>query len=314
MKTFSLSNRLAVLLFAGSLAASASFAQGVFEGSGEVSDPNCVGDGCGFVSAEQSSEQSGYEYSAPTDSNEAAIAQDSATVDSLQAPDTTEVAPANIDEEDDDRPHYINESAAEYRARKEGFSKGVQFGVRVAGGASKSFGNKADDWNLGFEGGAGLMARLPLGNTLGVAAELNFSYRHYSYEGKTDYSNNKATIDEMLFEIPVMAQYVFDEDGLFMGIGLNLGLKMSGDSEFKQNTTINGKQVKSTNSNTIPTEGVEIGGLFDIGFVVNRWMVLDLRVIQNFTNTLDQDLIAESTLMHSKLYTMHTTLGVTFLL
>ena len=314
MKTFSLSNRLAVLLFAGSLAASASFAQGVFEGSGEVNDPNCVGDGCGFVSAEQAQGSDGYEYSAPADSNETAGQDSLAGTDSLQAPDTSDVATANIDEEDDDRPHYINESAAEYRARKEGFSKGVQFGVRVAGGANKSFGKKAEDWNIGYEGGAGLMARLPLGNTLGVAAELNFSYRHYSYEGKTDYSRNKATIDEMLFEIPVMAQYTFDEDGLFMGIGVNLGLKMNGESEFKQSTTINGKQVNSKNSNTIPTTGVEIGGLFDLGFVVNRWIVLDLRVVQNFTNTLDQDLIAESTLMHSKLYTMHTSLGVTFLL
>ena len=320
MKTFSLSNlltnRLAVALLAGVLSTPL-FAQGVFEGSGEVSDPNCVGDGCGYVpagEATQSNGEQGYSYGESTNSEDNSSEGDSTqtAADSSQAP--AKVATANIDEEDDDRPHYVNESAAEYRARKEGFSKGVQFGVRATGGANKSFGKKADDWNIGYDFGGGLMARLPLGGTFGVATELSFSYRHYSYEGKTNYSKNSATIDEMLFEIPIMGQYIFDEDGLFVGLGINLGLKMNGDSEFKQTTTIDGKQVKSTNSNTVPTSGVEIGGLFDLGYIVNRWLVVDIRVVQNFSNTLDMNLIAESPLMHSKLYTMHTSLGLTFLL
>jgi hypothetical protein len=93
---------------------------------------------------------------------------------------------------------------------------------------------------------------------------------------------------------------------------------MSGDSEFKQSVTTSNKTAKKNASeptpNPLPTEGVEIGGLFDLGYVVNRWFMVDVRVVQNFTNLLDLDLIAESTLMHSKLYTMHVTLGVTFLL
>jgi hypothetical protein len=89
---------------------------------------------------------------------------------------------------------------------------------------------------------------------------------------------------------------------------------MSGESEFKQTITAEGHKSKETRSNTIPTVGVEIGGLADIGYVVNRWLVMDLRVVQNFTNVLDLDRIAESTLMHSKLYTMHVSLGVTLLL
>ena len=118
----------------------------------------------------------------------------------------------------------------------------------------------------------------------------------------------------MLFEIPVMGQFVVDEDGLFFALGVNLGLKMSGESEFKQTITAEGHKSKDKRSNTIPTVGVEIGGLADIGYVVNRWLVLDVRVVQNFTNLLDLDLIAESTLMHSKLYTMHVSLGATLLL
>jgi hypothetical protein len=319
MKTFSLSNRLAIVFLAGAFTISTAFAQGDFEGSGEVPDPNCVGDGCGFVSADQAAQgedNSSYSYSDNGVSTEEAWpdSTEQAAADSTEAPDTTEVASTNIDEEDDEAPHYINENAAEYRARKEGFSKGVQFGIRAAAGVNKSFGKGASDWNLGPEFGGGLMARLPLGRTFAVATELDFTYRLYSYEGKSDYGKNEASINEMLFEIPFMGQFIFDEDGFFIGMGVNLGLKMSGDSEFKQTIDFEGTSSKDKRSNTVPTVGVEVGGLFDIGYVVNRWFVLDLRAVQNFTNLLDQDLIAESALMHSKLYTLHVTLGATFLL
>ena len=326
MKTFSLSNRLAVVILSGFFAVSAAFAQEDFEASGEVSDQNCIGDGCGSASADQaeqsnSEEGSSYSYGdngtateeAWPDSTEQASTE--ATADTTEEEDETEkVATTNIDEEDDDVSHYITENAAEYRARKEGFSKGVQFGVRGAAGASKNFGKQSSDWNIGPELSAGLMAKLPLGRSFAVATELDFTYRLYSYEGKSDYSKNEASINEMLFEIPFMGQFIFDEDGIFVGLGVNLGLKMSGDSEFKQTTEFKGTTDKSKRSNTVPTVGVEVGGLFDIGYVVNRWLVVDLRVVQNFTNLLDLDLIAESALMHSKLYTMHVTLGATFLL
>ena len=323
MKLFPLSNRFAIALFAGSLAVSSAFAQGEFEGSGEVADPNCVGDGCGFISAEQAAQNNSdenaqnYSYSSNGESTTDEAWPDTteqAAADSIPPADSAKVATTNIDEEDEDTPHYIDENAAEYRARKEGFSKGVQFGIRAAAGASKSFGKNSSDWNLGPEFGGGLMARLPLGRTFAVATELDFSYRMYSYEGESDYGKNEASIKEMLFEIPVMGQFVFDEDGFFVGLGVNLGLKMSGDSEFKQTINFEGKTTKDKRSNTVPTVGVEIGGLFDIGYVVNRSFVVDVRAVQNLTNLLDLNLIAESALMHSKLYTMHVTLGATFLL
>ena len=333
MKTFSLSNRLAIVFLTSAFAFSSALAQGDFEGSGEVPDPNCVGDGCGFVSADQaaqSEETDNYSYGDNNSSETSSVESNStennsaeepwpeskeqASADSVEAPDTTEVATTNIDEEDDETSHYIDENAAEYRARKEGFSKGVQFGIRGAVGASKSFGKDASDWNLGPEFGGGIMARLPLGRSFAVATELDFTYRLYSYEGKSDYGKNEASINEMLFEIPVMGQFIFDEDGFFIGLGVNMGLKMSGDSEFKQTIDFEGTTTKDKRSNTVPTVGVEVGGLFDLGYAVNRWLMVDLRVVQNFTNLLDLDLIAESALMHSKLYTMHVTLGATFLL
>lgn len=299
---------------------SATFAQGVFEGSGEVSDPNCVGDGCGFVSAEQAADNAqNFEYGDSQNSGETeadSVAQES---DSLSTADSLKVATTNIDEEDEDRPNYINETAAEYRARKEGFSKSMQFGVRLAAGFNKSFGNKSDLWNVGFDGGAGLMARLLLGRSLGIATELDFTYRHYSCETQIAYatghhSNFEATIDEKLFEIPVMAQYIFSEDGLFIGAGVNLGLKMQADSEVKQVTEKEGERLKEKRPNTIPASGVEIGALLDIGYMLNRWLMADLRVVQNFTNLIDMNLLGEPTLKKSKLFTSHVALGVTLLL
>lgn len=349
MKTFSLSNRFAIAILAGSLAVANAFAQGDFEGSGEVPDPNCVGDGCGYVSADQAApnedeDNANYSYSDngatteeepwPTSTEEPQADTTANTTASATATDTDseeedeapEVATTNIDEEDDVTPHYIEENAADYRARKEGFSKGMQFGVRAQVGINKNLGSKASDWNIGPELGAGIMAKLPLGRSFAVSTELNFSFRHYGYEGKSEYkqidsdsdektySKNDATINEMLFEIPVIAQFVFDEDGFFIGVGANLGLKMSGDSENEQTINFAGTRMKETRSNTIPTVGVEVGALLDVGCAINRWLVLDLRVIQNFTNLLDLDLIAESSLMHSKLYTMHVGFGATFLL
>ena len=301
-----LTNYMAAIM----LAATSAFAQGVFEGSGEEGNSDCVGDGCGFVPAEPPSDNFS---EAVTDSAQGAP-------DSVSAPDSLKVATTNIDEEDEDRPTYINESAAEYRARKEGFSKRMQFGVRASAGASKSFGNKSSLWNMGLEAGGGLMARLLLGRSFGVATELDFTYRHYSCEKNIVYgigstSKFEATIDEKLFEIPLMFQYIFSEDGLFVGLGANLGLKMQGDSEVKQTTDKDGVKTKDVRANTIPTAGVEVGGLLDFGYSFSRWLAADLRFVQNFTNLIDLNLLDEpATLKKSKLYVLHVTLGVTFLL
>lgn len=327
MKSKSLSTLFSSILFLGFLASSGAFAQGVFEGSGEVADPNCVGDGCGYVdpnqvqSAEQASEgptteqdNDATDYGTASDADSTVAQQDSTAMpqDSAEAPQETARATVNIDEEED--ANYINDNADEYRARKEGFSRGIQFGLRLGGGLSKSFGDGSENWNLGFEGTGGLMANLPLTGFISVATELDFTYRHYSYEEDEQYGHNEATIDEFLFEIPVMTRYYFDEDGLFIALGINLGLKMSGETEFTQEIETKGIKDNDTRSNTLPTAGVEVGGIFDIGYTLSHWFMVDLRVVQNFTNTLDLDYAAESALMHTKLYTMHITAGITLLL
>lgn len=343
MKTYTLSNRFAIAILAGSLAIANAFAQSDYEDSAEAPDQVSVDQ----AAPSEDEDNASYSYSDdgaststteeepwPTSTEEPAAdttaAKATADTDSNEEEeeDAPEVATTNIDEEDEDTPHYIEENAADYRARKEGFSKGVQFGVRAQAGVNKNLGSKASDWGIGPEFGAGIMAKLPLGQLFAISTELNFSYRLYNYEGKTEYnqkdseskekvnSKNVASINEALFEIPVIAQFIFDEDGFFIGLGANLGLKMSGDSEYEQTIDfgVGGEKPTDKRSNTVPTVGVEVGGLFDIGYVVNRWLVVDLRVVQNFTNLLDLDLIAESALMNSKLYTMHISLGATFLL
>lgn len=300
------------------------FAQGYFPGSGEEEDENatsCVGDGCGLVFPNQEEQQASSEVSSDSDADQNQAENGTIVPDSTNAAipaDSAKVAKeeyADEDDEEDTRDRFVNETASEYAARKEGFTKTLQFGVRVGGGTNFMLGKKADGWNVGFEGNGGLTGRLPLyRRSLGLQMELDFSYRQYSYEKSTSYGYNKAKIDEMLFEIPVMLQYVLDDEGFFVNFGLNLGLKMAGESEFRQTIDTEDNQAKDKRSNTLPTVGVEFGAVVDLGFSITRWMNVDLRVVQNLNNFLDMDLIAESTIMGSKLYSLHTTLGISFLI
>lgn len=285
-------------------------AQGVFEGSGEDDDSSsCVGDGCGLVFPNQEEQANA--------SDQANVSENTTSpADTSGVSDSTKVAKEEYeddDEEEDGRVYYVNESVSEYQARKEGFTKSLTFGVRAGGGLNFAFGKKASGWNMDFEGNAGIVGRLPLyRKTLGVQAELNFTYRHYNYANDVSYGHNEAEIKEIVVDIPMMLQYFLDEDGLFINFGLNLGLRMSGESTFRQTIDTEDQHAKDKRSNTLPTSGVEIGGLINIGYPITRWMIVDLRIVQNFTNMLDMDYIAESSVMGSKLYTLHTTLGLFF--
>lgn len=66
-------------------------------------------------------------------------------------------------------------------------------------------------------------------------------------------------------------------------------------------------------SNTMPTEGVEIGAVADLQFVVNKHFVIDLRVVQNFSNLLATNLLAESSLKGSNIVIFHPSLGMSFM-
>ena len=101
--------------------------------------------------------------------------EDCTEADSLNA-DCVEVAESASDDESAD-PN-LEETAAQYQARKEGFSKAVQLGVHAAGGINYLFGKKTDGWGLGYEVNGGIMVMLPLYRRLSLATELDFGYRH----------------------------------------------------------------------------------------------------------------------------------------
>lgn len=269
--------------------------------AGDGCESACVGDGC-----ESATTQDGDKKTAKNDEYE-----DCTPADSL-LPECNDNA--YEEDEDDGTGRFIQDNSEVAKARKEGFSKGIQLGFRVAGGTNMLLGKKADDWNLGIEGGAGILARLSLIRDLSVQLELNFTYRHFSYESETDYAKNEATVDMMLFEIPTMFHYALVEDFMYVGIGFNLGLKLDSESEFKQ-TVDTGKGIeKDKRDNTIPTAGVQAGGLIDLSFALNKFMMLNLRAVQNFTELLNGKAVAETSVMKSKLYTFHGTVGLAFLL
>ena len=240
------------------------------------------------VSSEQTAEQessggeSGSEPSA-TESAEAAAPADRSTTDSTaqatadstkkdsaqvktaankpidpdEYEDCTEADSTNTEcveiDETDTYDRYLQENAEMYRSRKEGFSRSIQIGIRAAGGMNTFFGKKSDDWGFGYQAGGGILVRLPVGiRHLSLVPELDFVYRNYNYESKNEYSKTEGSLDYMLFEIPIIVRYTFDEDNFFVGLGMNLDLKLTGSSEITQKTKETGeKMTLDANADTV---------------------------------------------------------------
>ena len=206
---------------------------------------------------------------------------------------------------------FTNENKEIYRARKEGFYTSINLGFRLAGGVNLLFGNKSDTWGPGYLGNFGLFVRIPFGaQTFRLMTAVDFSYRRYLYEETTEFSDNEAYVEMYMFEIPLMLRYIGEDDGFFFGIGGDLGLKLSGFSEFKQESEIEGKLQKDKRDKTIPTNGVEIGAIVDFGYLIDGHFGIDIRIVQYFTNLLDEDNLAESTLFKSELWPFNATFGV----
>lgn len=192
------------------------------------------------------------------------------------------------------------------RQRNEGFSRSVLLGVRAQAGINTFFGSNSDGWKIGGEGGAGIMLKMNLGvKNLSLVPELTFNYRRYFYERDMEIYTNESYISISMFEIPVIVRYTFEDYNFFVGLGINLGLKLNGYSEF---TSSGG-----TRENTVATSGMEVGGAFDIGYMLTRWVSIDVRVIQCFTSLLNKTLVAEEIFYDSDLNTFSTTVGVSFM-
>ena len=92
------------------------------------------------------------------------------------------------------------------------------------------------------------------------------------------------------------------------------GLKLSSKSKYKQEVDTGKKIEKDKRKNTLPTAGVLLGGAFDIGYAFNSHFTVDIRVVQYLSNLVNEKAVAETEIMDSKLYTFHTTLGISFAL
>ncbi|MCF0223982.1 MAG: outer membrane beta-barrel protein [Fibrobacter sp.] len=193
------------------------------------------------------------------------------------------------------------------RQRNEGFSRSVMLGVRVQGGVNTFLlGENDDGWGLGYQFGGGLLVKMNMGiKNLSLVPELTFNFRHYTFKKDMGLYVNKAAIDVTMFEIPITARYTFEDYNFFVGLGINLGLKLNGTSEFSGSGT--------TRENTVSTSGMEVGGLFDIGYMIGRFIHFDVRVVQCFTSLLNKTLVAEEQFYESTLNTFYTTAGISFL-
>ena len=296
-------------------------------GSTEMNDgsdepnPECIGDGCGEAVAAPTTEETKKEE-APSDEEEDCTPADSLLPECKDSASETKVASSDDDDDDDDTyDRYTNENADISRASREGFSSGFSLGFRFGGGFNLIFlGEETDDWRVGYEATAGIIAQTKLGiEGLFASVGLSFSYFRYRYEADfefDDYSEeDEAKVNVALFEIPVIIKYAIGGGNITLGLGFDLGLKLTGSSEFDQtiNTSTTTEQ-DDTHDNTLPTAGLEMGAVLEIGYIVNKNVSVDLRVIQRFTNLLNSDVVFESSVKDAKLLGTHATIGISLFL
>lgn len=194
------------------------------------------------------------------------------------------------------------------RQRNEGFARAVLLGLRGQLGTNTFLlGENDDGWGMGFQIGGGLLVKINLGiKNLSLVPELTVNYRHYTYEKDIqDLYTNKASIDVIMFEIPLIFRYTLEDYNIFLGLGVNLGLKLNGSSTFEG--------AGESSDNTVATSGMEVGGALDLGYMLTRNVHLNLRVVQCFTSLLNKTLVAEPSFYDSSLNTFQTTVGVSFL-
>lgn len=306
------------------------------DGQSEEPQAACIGDGCDGTEVaapvENASQNSQSESSESSSTNENAnvspapcegdSCKDQVASVANQAPsedeyeDCTEadstnvecVEVAEVEDKSNTYDRYIQENAEEYRARKEGFSRAIQLGARVTGGMDTFFGKKSSPWNFGYMLGGGLMLKMPLGiRGMDLVPEVNFVYRHYDYENRTDISKDNAEINSMLFEIPLVFRYLLDDLNMYVGIGLDMSLKLTDNTMYTQKFD-DGSKVKDDAA--LVTSSVEVGGVIDIGYFIMSDLIVDIRAVQNFTNTLNTDLVPPGKFKKANLLTFHTSVGV----
>ena len=303
-------------------------------GSTELNDgnseeaPACIGDGCNgtetATTASTAPEQdtTAKEKSSGNESDE----EDCTPADSL-LPECKDDQPASRYDDDDDDTYdrYANENADISRASREGFSNGFTLGFRFGGGFNAFFlGERTENWRLGYEASAGIVAQTKIGiPELSISVGLQFSYFRYRYEANDDFEyddyseKDEAQLNVILFEVPAIVKYTLESNDITIGAGVNLGIKLMGSSNFDQTiSTSTTTEHISSKDDPLPTEGVELSGIVEFGYLVNRNFSVDLRLLQRFTNLLNNDVaeVSEIDLKKAALYGFHVTIGLSLYL
>ena len=300
------------------------------DGSNEET-PACIGDGCdGTETATTASTAPEQDTTAKAETVTAAKGkkaeddsdeEDCTPADSL-LPECKDDQPVSRYDDDDDDTYerYANENAELSRASREGFSNGFSLGFRFGGGFNAFFlGERTENWRLGYEASGGIVAQTKIGiPELSISVGLQFSYFRYRYEANDDFEyddyseKDEAQLNVILFEVPAIVKYTLESNDITIGAGVNLGIKLMGSSNFDQtiSTSTNTDHV-SSKDDPLPTAGVELSGIVEFGYLVNRNFSVDLRFLQRFTNLLNNDVVevSEIDLKKAALYGFHVTVG-----
>ena len=298
-------------------------------GSTELNDgnndpnPDCIGDGCGEQAKSAPVKSAAATRKAWEKEDARGADEDECTpADSLLPECRDDNAASDDDEEDDTYDRYVNDNSDISRASREGFSSGFSLGFRVGGGLNMFLlGEEIDDWQIGYEASASIITLSRLGNSgLQATAELAFTYYRYRYAANLefdDYSeDDEANLNIVLFEVPIILKYAFGAGNFSLGLGVDIGLKLTGSSDYTTTiyTTTNDPVTDSSDDDMLPTASVEVGGIFEIAYSVNKNFTIDLRLQQRFLNLLNEDVVAVTTLKKSKLLGTHGTIGFSLFL
>lgn len=204
------------------------------------------------------------------------------------------------------------------KQRSEGFSQSVFLGAHLQGGFNTFLGSHSDGWGAGWNVGGGLIIKISMfTKNFSIVPELTFNYRQYNYEKEmNDLYTNKAKINIMLFELPIMFRYTFDQYDFFAAAGLHLGLKLMGSAEYGSEPKAgviadSDNGLKSTTE--IATTNMEVGFAIEGGYMLTRNIHVNLRIVQSITNLLNQGLTVKQPFDKATLLTFYTNAGVSFL-
>ena len=295
-------------------------------GSTELNDgnneeaPACIGDGCnGTETATTASTAPEQDTTAKAETVTAAKGkkaeddsdeEDCTPADSL-LPECKDDQPASRYDDDDDDTYdrYANENADISRASREGFSNGFTLGFRFGGGFNAFFlGERTENWRLGYEASAGIVAQTKIGiPELSISVGLQFSYFRYRYEANDDFEyDDYSEKDE--------AQLNVEKDELR---GFDLGVDEYVTKPFSPRTLVArvGAILRRT-AGKEENDRIELSGIVEFGYLVNRNFSVDLRLLQRFTNLLNNDVVevSEIDLKKAALYGFHVTIGLSLYL